>query len=505
MKKVSTDATHTTFRNEKGHEIRIGHAGLSPSHLKQMQALPLYGADGITDEDLPPPTPTPAPSPTPPPADTQPPAPTALPAPDPGSPSATGEAGDEADEAIPGAGSPVNPGTPGQSEGLTGLATPGIAGVAEAKKGIQEQQDVDSRLAEANAVTGQNHLKSQQDLLQKTNDNIQQLSDYRQKFIKDFGDGHIDPKHYQGSMQAPQKVASAIGLILGGLSSGLTGQGNPALEFLNKQIDRDIESQKAGMNNKLNLYHANLAYFKDQQVALNETRAQMNDIYATKLRTSAEALGTPAAKAKADQAIGQLDIQTSGLQQQDAIRKSVMEQLRINDGEGVTPIALGHAGLIPAEAVQKEQASIDSQRKAIDLATNIAQQLNKEQTFNNLRNPQSYARVGALKAQFVQSILNMSPSHRLTKESVEAEVNPLFTRTWHTKETAKTNLDGMLNLIAGHAEPTPFTQHIAPRALPLYPYQTANTPQVGSVVTHASGKREQITDQTGSRKPLRGR
>ena len=109
---------------------------------------------------------------------------------------------------------------------------------------------------------------------------------------------------------------TAIGLFLGGIGGGLTGQGNPAMDFLNKQIDRDIEAQKADLGNKKTLLEANLRQFGNLRDATDMTRIQQTEIYKSQLAKAAMATGNPLIQARANAQINQWDLQNASLQQQ---------------------------------------------------------------------------------------------------------------------------------------------------------------------------------------------
>lgn len=61
----------------------------------------------------------------------------------------------------------------------------------------------------------------------------------------------IDPNRYIGQMGLGQKTLAGIGLVLSGIGSGLAGQNNLANEALQRNIDRDIETQKETINNNI--------------------------------------------------------------------------------------------------------------------------------------------------------------------------------------------------------------------------------------------------------------
>jgi hypothetical protein len=73
------------------------------------------------------------------------------------------------------------------------------------------------------------------------------------KQINDVMSTKIDPTHFWSSKGAFSKVAAGLGMILSGMGAGLTGQPNMAAQFLQRQIDRDIDRQKLELGTKQNL------------------------------------------------------------------------------------------------------------------------------------------------------------------------------------------------------------------------------------------------------------
>jgi hypothetical protein len=91
--------------------------------------------------------------------------------------------------------------------------------------------------------------------------------------VKEMRGKVIRPDAYFSDMKAPQKIATAIGLILGGIGGGQTGQENPALKFVMKQIDNNLEGQKANMANRHNLLSALQHQYGNNIVAENMYRS----------------------------------------------------------------------------------------------------------------------------------------------------------------------------------------------------------------------------------------
>ncbi len=373
-----------------------------------------------------------------------------------------------------------------------------VAGlVATGNRGIKEQESYEKSLAESNAKSEEADITARQNILADFGKKHQEFQAEQKSFLQDLANQKIDPNHYVESMDSSQKVATAIGLILGGIASPYS-HGNPALEFLNKQIDRDIEAQKQRIEQKKTLFGANQELYHDSTLAENATRMQMNDIYSHQIQLNAAKLGTPAAKAKADSATAKFGLENVQLLQQNAVRAAVLNAVH-QGGAGLDATSLAQAGLMTSAQAEKEQGSIDTQKKAIANVKNIYSQLQQEQTAANLANPQSYDRAKALKAQLVNTIMEASASKRLTRESIEQEINPLFIKTTNTGQTSQAKLNGVLNLIGQHAEPTPIMSKYAPASVPQYPFQQAGQSQqykVGDIL-YAGGKKIQIINSKG--------
>lgn len=139
---------------------------------------------------------------------------------------------------------------------------------------------------------------------------LSDIESERTAVLHDIENSHIDPSRYLGSLNTTSRVATAIGLVLGGLGAGLTGGKNPALEFLNNQIDRDIDAQKAELGKKETILSANMKRFQDLNQAHQMTKLNMLDISAHRIAQAAAASSSPVEKSRAQMAIA--DIQKSG-------------------------------------------------------------------------------------------------------------------------------------------------------------------------------------------------
>jgi hypothetical protein len=223
---------------------------------------------------------------------------------------------------------------PNSAPSSTNPPNPPSSGVPQA--GAQEgyESDYRGKQAEAAAIQSQGArdeaaLKAKglaaQNLNDKFNLNHSELVKHQLDTLDDIKNQHIDFNRYQGSRTTGQKIATGVSLMLGGIAGGINGSGgNVGMDFLNRQIERDIETQKAQLNQKQTLYSSYRQMGMDDLEATQMTRALMNDKYAADIQASAAKASGPLAQARAQQAIGQLQQQSAGLIYQQAMRNTLM-------------------------------------------------------------------------------------------------------------------------------------------------------------------------------------
>ena len=210
-------------------------------------------------------------------------------------------------------------------------------GFSDQAQGIQNEASAAGKQGLAESVALDQNTINQQNALKDYNTSKQQLFGEYDNFIKDVQNQHIDPNHYWASKSTGAKVATGLGLILGGIGGGLTHQGNPALEFLQNNINRDIEAQKANLGKSENLLSANLKQFGNLRDATDMTRVMQQGIVLNQLK-SLEAQSTdPVAKARAQQNIGVIEqhqaSELGALHQ----RMYMMKLMSAGDQPGATP------------------------------------------------------------------------------------------------------------------------------------------------------------------------
>jgi len=131
----------------------------------------------------------------------------------------------------------------------------------QAKGGIQQVAETEQKVVapvakqateatqEAIKVSGeaqQTALDAYRNAVQQTNIATQEAGDAIQAAASK---AKIDPERYQKNLGVGGKTLSAIGMILSGIGSGLTGQPNMAMDVFQKNIQRDIESQQVNYQN----------------------------------------------------------------------------------------------------------------------------------------------------------------------------------------------------------------------------------------------------------------
>lgn len=200
------------------------------------------------------------------------------------------------------------------------------------QKGMSEQKG--GAMGAANAIgeegaAGDQALQAAQDkqaqLLKNYQDHYAALDTKRQQFAADYANQKVDPQRFMSNMGTGRKIMTTIGLMLGGLGGALTGQGNQALAFLNKQIDADIDAQKGELGKRQNLLAANMQDFGNLKDATDMTKVMMNEGVSTQLKQLAARYQGKIEGARALQAAGTVDTQNAAALGQIAQRKALTQ------------------------------------------------------------------------------------------------------------------------------------------------------------------------------------
>ena len=243
--------------------------------------------------------------------------------------------------------------------------------------GMQKQAQVEGDLGKQKADLAQQQQLSMQrshDAFVKDSQSIMQDFNH---LVDDAKNSRIDPNRFWNSKSDLGKVSSAIGLILGGIGGGMTHQENPALKFLNAQIDRDVDAQRANIANKNNIMHALQQQYGNIKDASNMTKAFYADMYSSKLEEAAAKSADPMAKARAQQAIAQLKLQYGPVVQQTMMRQAMMQ----GSANGTMPPEKLVPHLVPQEhqeavfkEIQRAQNTAHSRKAVLEAFDKAASQ-----------------------------------------------------------------------------------------------------------------------------------
>lgn len=130
-------------------------------------------------------------------------------------------------------------------------------------------------------------------------------------------DSKIDADEYRKNMSLPAKVSTAIGLFAGGFSVPFGGQ-NFAQDFLNKQIQNNIDAQKENYGHQKNVWGAAKDLFGDNQVADNFAKTTALDQVNNMIAKTALTNNTPIGNARSQALINQNNAQKEALKNNSA-------------------------------------------------------------------------------------------------------------------------------------------------------------------------------------------
>lgn len=364
FKKTKSDKDFTTLKHKDGHEIKIAHNSLNPKMRSQITKLPEMLADGGEPDATPKPTPNPdypytnVPKTYSPnaknvldpqgrfkadggqikayadgggaiiPPDSEQEIPQGEPGPQqPSAPLEITPVNDDlTDKSTPVQTPPqaqpasMQEGSPAEDQAVQGLMTPDQPkpqsmvddiygnGIEQSKAAEDAKAKAAGDLGKAQAQVIAARNKELTDQAITSQAALQHITDQSQSIAKDIQDNHINPNQHLDNMSTGQKVQTAIGLILGGIGGGLMHQANPALQFLNNQIDRDLQAQQANMNKSHNLLSALNAQYGNMAVASNMFRLAKMDLLKNDLDKAAAQSASPTAAAAAQAAKAQIDL-----------------------------------------------------------------------------------------------------------------------------------------------------------------------------------------------------
>jgi len=263
FKKVASDKDSTTLKHRDGHELKIAHKGLSDKHRDELHRLPMAkggevkyyaGGTGEVKADTKPEEFTPGKdySQEPLPAD-----PVASLAP----PPAEAEPKSHDKEAMVKA-------LKGQAP-YTDVPEAGAPAPAPVPQATPQAPPAETQPGATSAILGasqpapetpKQELKAEEATkspAQAAQDTKAFIAQERANFQRDMDDGHITPHQYGELFDRKDtlgKISSVFGLILSGASSVLAINPRPLMNFMDREIERDLSAQTKSNENAQNWY-----------------------------------------------------------------------------------------------------------------------------------------------------------------------------------------------------------------------------------------------------------
>jgi hypothetical protein len=237
--------------------------------------------------------------------------------------------------------------------------------------GLRQQAEAEGALGKEQASVYQKQADQYQALLNDYQDQQKSLNDEIENVKQDVADGHIEPNRMFENMGTGQKISTALGLILGGIGGGLTHQENPVMKFINQQIDRDIDAQKANLGKKENLLSKMLQQYGTIDAAKNAARMNYMAMVEGQLGKLAAQAKDPLAKARYQEMAGKLRMDMAPTMSQLAIQQAGFKMLQGQEGQQNPAIAVRF--IVPKEQqgeAYKELSSLQAMKKGGENALN---------------------------------------------------------------------------------------------------------------------------------------
>lgn len=221
-----------------------------------------------------------------------------------------------------------------QQTGVQGINAQAAVDVAKAA-GMQN-------IAQQQADAAKNAALQQQQTVADMQKRTQAFADY-------MNNNPINENAYMENRTSGQKMQQALALGLGGIGGGISGHGgNVASDFYNRQIDRNIDAQKARANQQTTVYGAYKDLYREENTSTALTKASMYDKAIADTNMLAAKLGTPQAEANRLKMVSDFE-----LQKNDQIQKAANTHQAFLDQQ--VPPTMAPQGVAPASGQGQAQ------------------------------------------------------------------------------------------------------------------------------------------------------
>lgn len=267
-------------------------------------------------------------------------------------------------------------------------------------KSFAQEQAANQAAADAIGIQSQQQAKSQDQLaasMQQAQNvyqsHLNDLTQGAQALTNDIANTHVDPQHFWNNSSTGSKIGMLAGMIISGFGAG-AGQGNMAMNIVNKNIEQDIDAQKAELGKKQNLLSHNLAETGNLNAAIDQTRLGLLAVTQGQMQAAALKQGGPLAQANMEKQNAAIDQQKAGIIHDLAVKKMGYDLLsQPNASNNVAPgsidqnrlLGLRYTGMIDP----KDESAIQSESKDYGMMANKVSWLyNQTQDLKDLyKNP----------------------------------------------------------------------------------------------------------------------
>lgn len=307
-----------------------------------------------------------------------------------------------------------------------------MGGSEDIRSGMKAQAAAEIDLQKNLEKTYQEKVKRESDLVNLLKQNQQRLQDVVKKSLEQVKE--VNPNEFMDKMGTGQKVMTAIGLLMGGIGQGLIGGENPALQFLNKQIERNIQAQMANRNREVTMLGQLTHALGSEHNAIEALRVIEGQRFATLMQQQIAKVQDPMIKAKLMQQLGQFNMQEAQALQPVAAKMALMQGMR--DGT-VAPERVINV-IVPENRqpeATKELKEANEMSAARDNLLSGFDQVSKLQTISSraLSPIQSKAQIAAITGPLIAG-LSKATAGRFTEQDAKM-IEPLFPEITDNDET----------------------------------------------------------------------
>ena len=136
---------------------------------------------------------------------------------------------------------------------------------------LQTQAKVDENVRLAQEKFANKQIKQQQKFLEDRNRILDESNKQIDKYVNDYSKLNLDPFRSMRDASTSRMFTGAIGLMLSGIGSALTGQPSQALMVIDRAIDRDIEAQKFNIGKGKTILDMQLQKYGNEKDAIAAT------------------------------------------------------------------------------------------------------------------------------------------------------------------------------------------------------------------------------------------